>query len=186
MSRRTRNDVTEEVHVNLRVWPNVLTTATGIRPWPNSSRANTRGSGEMRKGANGVPPNFEKNVRNSGLGQPTSVTLFNFSGKQSKQSTSNPERCPLWVPHLDWHDDLSPLYTRAFYSEVSDPSHMTRHVATSCNSNNRKEWVGRRVPLDLPAAAPDARLPTRHRVCERAYTQVYINYDPVPAARGSG
>ena len=72
MSRRTRNDVTEEVHVNLRVWPNVLTTATGIRPWPNSSRANTRGktqhanfaqsshSGEMRKGANGVPPNFEK------------------------------------------------------------------------------------------------------------------------------
>ena len=81
MSRRTRNDVTEEVHVNLRVWPNVLTTATGIRPWPNSSRANTRGEtqhanfaqsshfGEMRKGspnfekfsfANEVPPNFIK------------------------------------------------------------------------------------------------------------------------------
>ena len=30
------------------------------------------------------------------------------------------EGCP-WVPHLAWHDDLSPLHARAFDSEVSVP-----------------------------------------------------------------
>ena len=69
MSRRTRNDVTEEVHVNLRVWPNVLTTATGIsRHEPTQGKRNFV---EMRKGQTRCPQISRKNVRNSGLGQHT-------------------------------------------------------------------------------------------------------------------
>jgi len=49
-------------------------------------------------------------------GKPTSLAGragIHFSGESQPIHEGRP-----WVPHLGWHDDLSPLHTRAFDSEV--------------------------------------------------------------------